>query len=137
MTSFEILTRDMIMFPIPHKRGLNLGILTTEQHCLPSIIVSLRNRMAERRGWKNGVCHKHDGGYYLQERRVLSGIHLTCFLLFYKKICLKVCEVWWKRLFKQNYCHACHTRFAIVFPLPSCCVSSLIAKININYTCRQ
>ena len=24
---------------------------------------------------------------------------------------------------KQNYCHACHTlRFAVLFPLPSCCV---------------
>ena len=23
---------------------------------------------------------------------------------------------------KQNYCHACHTRFALFFPLPSCCV---------------
>ena len=27
--------------------------------------------------------------------------------------------------FKQNFCHACHTRFAFVFPLPSCCVSLL------------
>ena len=32
-----------------------------------------------------------------------------------------------KRFFKQNYCHACHTRFAVFFPLPSCCVSSLIS----------
>ena len=23
---------------------------------------------------------------------------------------------------KQNSCHACHTRFALFFPLPSCCV---------------
>ena len=28
--------------------------------------------------------------------------------------------------FKQNYCHHCHTRFAVSFPLPSCCVSSLL-----------
>ena len=33
---------------------------------------------------------------------------------------------WAKSCFKQNYCHACHTRFAVFFPLPSCCVSSLI-----------
>ena len=26
--------------------------------------------------------------------------------------------------FKQNYCHACHTRFAVFLALPSCCVSS-------------
>ena len=31
-----------------------------------------------------------------------------------------------KSYFKQNYGHACHTRFAVVFPLPSCCVSSLM-----------
>ena len=30
------------------------------------------------------------------------------------------------KFFKQNYCHACHTRFAVFLPLPSCCVSSLI-----------
>ena len=31
-----------------------------------------------------------------------------------------------KILFKQNYCHACHTRFAVFFPLPSGCESSLL-----------
>ena len=31
-----------------------------------------------------------------------------------------------KSYFKQNYCHACHIRFAVFFPLPSCCVSSLL-----------
>ena len=40
---------------------LNSGMLTTEQHCLPSIIVSLGNRTAERRGQQNGGCHKRDG----------------------------------------------------------------------------
>ena len=30
MTSFEILNRDMIMYPTPHKQSLNSGILTTE-----------------------------------------------------------------------------------------------------------
>ena len=33
-----------------------------------------------------------------------------------------------KRYFKQNYCRACHTRFAVFFPLPSCCVSSLLIR---------
>ena len=32
-----------------------------------------------------------------------------------------------KSYFRQNYCHACHTRFAVFFPLPSCCVSLLIS----------
>ena len=30
------------------------------------------------------------------------------------------------KFFKQNYCHTCHTRFAVFLPLLSCCVSSLI-----------
>ena len=34
-----------------------------------------------------------------------------------------------KSCFKQNYCHACHTRFAVFFPLPSRCVSSLLRKL--------
>ena len=33
-----------------------------------------------------------------------------------------------KRYFKQNYCRACHTRFALFFPLPSCCLSSLLIR---------
>ena len=28
-----------------------------------------------------------------------------------------------KSYLKQNYCHPCHTRFAVFFPLPSCYVS--------------
>ena len=32
----------------------------------------------------------------------------------------------WK-LFQQNYCHACHRRFAVFFSLPSCCLSSLLS----------
>ena len=37
---------------------------------------------------------------------------------------------WWlaKSYFKQICCHSCHTRFAVFFPLPSCCVSSLIIQ---------
>ena len=33
-----------------------------------------------------------------------------------------------KSCFKQNYCHASHSRFAVFFPLPSCCVSSLLLE---------
>ena len=29
-----------------------------------------------------------------------------------------------KSCFKQNYCHACQTRFAVFFAIPSCCVIS-------------
>ena len=36
-----------------------------------------------------------------------------------------------KKFFKQNYCQACHTRFGVFFPLPSCWVSLLLSsKVN-------
>ena len=34
--------------------------------------------------------------------------------------------------FKQNYCHACHAEFAVFFPFPSCCVSSLMSGRGIT-----
>ena len=40
--------------------------------------------------------------------------------------CLKEDEVWEKVFIKQNYCHPCHSRFAVFFPLLSCYVSSLM-----------
>ena len=33
-----------------------------------------------------------------------------------------------KSYFKQNYCHAFHTRFAVIFPLPSHYISSLFGE---------
>ena len=66
--------------------------------------------------------------YYL---RVLSwsSQNISCFLVFDKKMCLRVGEVWRKVFLKHNYCHACHTVFAVLFPLQSsCCVSSLLAR---------
>ena len=56
---------------------------------------------------------------------VIFTSHL-CFLDFYEKICLKEGEVWQKVFIKQNYCHACHSRFAVFFPLLSYYVSSLM-----------
>ena len=50
------------------------------------------------------------------------------FLFFYKKYLFKGGWSLVKRFFKWNQCHACHTNFAVFFPLPSCCVSSLITK---------
>ena len=35
--------------------------------------------------------------------------------------------------FKQNHCHTCHTRFAVVSPLSSCCISSLILPITLPH----
>ena len=39
-----------------------------------------------------------------------------------------------KSCFKQNYCHACNTTFAVFFRLPSCCVSSLPAGGSAFFT---
>ena len=39
-----------------------------------------------------------------------------------------VMKVWRKIYSKLNYCHVFHTRFAVFFPLPSCCISSVLAR---------
>ena len=40
-----------------------------------------------------------------------------------------------KTFFKQNYSHSCHTRFAVFFLLPSCCISSLLLKYKPDQLC--
>ena len=90
-------------------------------------IVSLRNRTAGRRGLQNARVWQTWQGYYLRVLS-LSLLNILCFPVFYKKISLNESEVWRKDISKQNYCHACHTRFAIFLPLPSCCVSSLLSR---------
>ena len=90
--------------------------------CVTSVLaplVSLRNRTA--RVWQTWQ------GYYLRVLS-LSLLNILCFLVFYKKISLKEGEVWRKDISKQNYCHACHTRFAVFLPLSSCCLSSLLSR---------
>ena len=67
----------------------------------------------------------------------VTGLLLACFVVifhyinvswsvFYKKILFEGEAIKDESFFKQNYCHARHTRFPVFFPLPSCCVSSLI-----------
>ena len=87
------------------------------------LIVSLRNETAKRRGRQNACVWQTWQCYYL---RVLSWSSLT--LMFSGLLQKDLFKGGWssaKRFFKQNYCHACHTGFTVVFPLPSCCVSSL------------
>ena len=57
-----------------------------------------------------------------------------CFSVFYKKIRLKEDEVWGIFFFKQNYCHACQTRFTVFLALPPYCVSSH-AKMAATVSC--
>ena len=87
------------------------------------ILVSLHNRTTEKTGRQNACVWQPWQAYYL-------------------------CVLWWsslksmlsgllqKDLFKggwsspENFfsCHACHTRFAIFLPLPSCRISALLAE---------
>ena len=97
------------------------------------IIVSLRNGTAGRRGRQNVCVWQTWQGYNLHVMS-WSSLRITVlwFLqkdLFKGKWCLA------KSYFKQNCCHGCHTRFAVFFPLPSCCVSSLIldSRTRLNF----
>ena len=93
--------------------------------------VSVHHSTVGRRGWQNVSVWQTWRGYYL---RVLpwSSFNILCFLVFYKKISLKESQVWRKVISKQNYCHACHTRFAVFLLLPSCCVSSLLRYKDVD-----
>ena len=88
--------------------------------------MSLCNKTVEdeRRGWQNTCMWQTWQANYLC---VLwwSSLKLMCSGLLQKDLF----KGGWSsadKFFKQNYCHACHTRFIVFFPLPSCCVSSLI-----------
>ena len=81
-------------------------------------IVSLRNRTAERRGRQNAYVWQTWQAYYL------------C-VLWWSSLKLMFSGLLPKVLFKGGWrycCHACHTRFAVFFPLPSRCVSSLMSR---------
>ena len=82
-----------------------------------AIIVSLRNRTVERGGRQN-ACVANVTGLCV----VVIFTKYQCFSVFYKKISLKEDEVWGNFFFKQNYCHACQTRFAVFLARPPCFV---------------
>ena len=95
-------------------------------------LVSLRNRTSEIRGRQNVCVWRTWQCYYL---RALSWSSLKLmFSVFYKKDLFKGRWSLEQSFFKQNYCHACHTRFANLFPLPSCCWSSLLFQSKLLWT---
>ena len=108
-------------FTVSHWLKMTMMVTTT---------VSLRNTTAERRGRQNACVRQTWQGYYL---RVLwwPSLKLMFAGLLHKDLS-KGGSSSAKTFFKQNYCHACHTRFAVFFPLPSRCVSSLIGSLS-NY----
>ena len=101
------------------KISLNPGLNLT-------IFLGTEPKTAGRRGRQNAWVWQTWRGLYLP---VLSGIQLT--LMFFALLQKDLFKGMWsfaEGYFKQNYCHACHSRFAVVFPHPSFCVSSLILK---------
>ena len=87
-------------------------------------IVNSRNRTAERGGRQNACVWQTWQGYFL---RVFSWSSLT--LIFSGLLQKDMFKGGWssaKRVFKQNYCQPCHTRFSVFFPPPSCFISSLL-----------
>ena len=77
----------------------------------------LRKMTAERKGRQNVCMRQTWQGYYF---RVLSWSLLIIVFLS----CLKESEVWQKTF--KYYCRALHSSFAVFFPLPSFCVSSIM-----------
>ena len=89
------------------------------------IPVTLRNgwQKEEKDAGKKLVCDMFCRVIYLT---LICSVVVLFF--FYKK---NLCQGCWRLVesfFKQNYCHAFETKFAVFFPLPSCCVCS--PKIN-------
>ena len=118
---------------IPRKSQCFTHLLkSTNRHLSEDLIVSLRNRTAGRRGRQE----EEDGRTLECDKRnkaisyvFCRDLHLTSmFSGLLQKDLFKGKWSLAKSYCKQNYCHACHTRFAVFFPLHSCCVSSLISQ---------
>ena len=77
---------------------------------LTSLLVSLRNRMAQRRGRQNACVTNVTGLFPACLLR--SSINITVFWYLQKDL-LKGSWSLAGIVFKQNYCHACHTRFFV------------------------
>ena len=102
-------------------KGLNFEI-TSCQH--PKSMVSLLNRRVGRRGRQSSFVWQMWQGYYLH---VLSWSWLNTNVFYsFTKDLLKGNWSLVKSCFKPNLCHTYRRRFAVFFPLPSCCISSLM-----------
>ena len=95
-----------------------------------SILVSLLITTAQRRRRQKPCVWQTWHAYYLHVCRDVQLIQL-CFDLLQKDL-LKGRWSLAEIIFKQNYCHACHTRFAVFFSLPSLRVGSLLTRFDCN-----
>ena len=102
---------------------LRLNVSVNEKEPIPL----LRNKTAERRGRQNACMRQTWQVYYL---RVLwwSSLKLM-FSGLLQKDPFKERGSSAEKFFEQNYFHACYTRYAFFFPLPYCCVSSLLVNL--------
>ena len=117
--TFQPTTPNISFVPWSPKRSATM--LDPFAQLLQHWWVYATGRQKEEDG-KTFVCDKRDRaitGMFCRDR------HLTWFLVFYKKICLKEGEVW-RKVFSNNNIIVTfvNTRFAVFFPLRSCCVSS-------------
>ena len=112
------LSRIRKFFPFQARRE-ECTLISLNSGCLS---VSFRNRTAERRGQQKAWVWQTWRDHYLP---VFSGVHLTLmFFFFYKKICLKECEVWGK-VFSNTIIVTLATQ-GLLSTFPSCYVSSLL-----------
>ena len=79
------------------------------------------------------VCDKPDMAITVLACFVVILTEHYCVLASFKKMYQKKGEVR-RKVFSNshNYSHACHTQFAVFFPPPSCCVSSLISVASME-----
>ena len=88
------------------------------------LLFSHRNRTAGRRGRQNAWVWQVTRLLLVCFGLTWSSLDINFFFQsFTKKDLFKRRWSLAEGFLKQNYCHACHTlRFAVFFPLPSCCV---------------
>ena len=99
----------------------SMGVRLTWRDCSGELSTQKDSR---KKRTANRICVTNATGYYL---RVLSrsSLNITVFWSF-TKISAYTRGRWslGENASKHNYCHACQTRFAVFFLLPSHCVSS-------------
>ena len=110
------------LFNFLRSKGRALRLLLYIAIFCVRLIVSSRNRTAERRRRQNAWVWQMWKDYYLS---VLSGIHLTLMFFVLQKDLFQGMLSLAEGFFQTKLSHL-HTRFALVFPLTICYVSSLL-----------
>ena len=81
---------------------------------------------------QQNACVWHTWQGYHLEVLSWSSLNISVFWSFTKNL-FKARWSLTESFLKQSSCHARHTRFAVVFPLPSCCVSWLFSTIDCRF----